>query len=85
MRARFYSNELRAEAVRLVVEDRLTAATAGTRLGIRSEVVSVWVRRHRESRGRANDIQQLKILLCNMAVERNELAKIASRFLEKVG
>ena len=82
MRARFYPNALRAEAVRLVVEDRLTAAGAGTKLGIRSEVVSVWVRRHRDSKARANDIQQLKTLLRNMVMERDELVKIASRFLE---
>lgn len=85
MRARFYPNALRAEAVRLVVEDRLTAAEAGTKLGIRSEVVSVWVRRHRDSKVRANDIQQLRTLLRNMAMERDELARIASHFLERVG
>ena len=85
MRARFYPKALRAEAVRLVVEDRLTAAGAGTKLGIRSEVVSVWVRRHRESKVRANDIQQLRTLLHNMAMERDELAEIASHFLERVG
>ena len=85
MHARFYPNALRAEAVRLVVENRLTAVMAGTKLGIRREVVSVWVRRYRDSRVRANDIQQLKMLLRNMVVERDELAKIASRLLEKVG
>ena len=84
MGSRFYPNELRAEAVRLVVEKRLTAGQVALQLDVRAEAVSVWVRRHRESQVRANDIQQLRILLRSLAMERDELAKIATHFFEAV-
>lgn len=90
MHGKCYSNELKAEAVWLVTTSQLTTAGAGAKLGIPAEVVRVWVRRHRESKGRGwspspPDIQKLQSLLTNMANERDELVRLASRLLSKVG
>jgi transposase-like protein len=89
MRAKFYPDELKLEAVRLVIEKRFSAAQAGTQLGIPHAAVGVWVRRYRESRVhtlamKTHDIQKLRLLLKQLAVERDEVARIASRLLAKV-
>ncbi|HVX57071.1 MAG TPA: transposase [Candidatus Saccharimonadales bacterium] len=85
MRARFYPDEVRAEAVRLVVERRFTAGEAALQLGLRSEVVRVWVRRFRCMRGASSDVDQLRARLQKVAMERDALANIATRLLDKVG
>ncbi|MEW9624359.1 transposase [Rhodanobacter geophilus] len=85
MRARFYPDEVRTEAVRLVVKHRLTVGEAALQLGLRSEVVRVWVRRFRCMRGAASDVDQLRARLQKIAMERDVLANIATRLLDKTG
>lgn len=85
MRMRFYPDELKDEAIRLVVKHRFTAGEAALQLGLRSEVVRVWVRRFRSSKTRPSDIDQLRARVQKLAVERDTLAGIAARLLEKTG
>jgi transposase-like protein len=83
MRMRFYPDELKDEAIRLVVKHRLTTNEAALKLGLRSEVVRVWVRRFRCGKARLNDIDQLRAHVKKLAMERDTLASIAVRLLEK--
>lgn len=85
MRTRFYPDELRVEAVRLVVEQRLTAGEAALQLGLRSEVVRVWVRRFRYTKRQIGDVGQLRARLQKIATERDVLISIAARLAGKVG
>jgi transposase-like protein len=84
MRSKPYPQELRSEAVRLVVEMRLTAGQTASKLGVRTEAVSVWVRRYRASRSRLDEMHRMKILLQNMARERDALANIALSLMGKL-
>lgn len=54
---RVYSGELKQEAVRLVMEQGLTCAQAGQRLGVASKTLATWVRPHR-NRNRLKQIAQ---------------------------
>lgn len=83
MRARFYPDELKDEAIRLVVKHRLTSGEAAMRLGLRSEVVRVWVRRFRCGKARPSDVDKLRAHVKKIAMERDMLAGIAARLLEK--
>lgn len=83
MRMRFYPDELKDEAIRLVVKHRLTSGEAAQKLGLRSEVVRVWVRRFRSQRARPSDADQLRACVQQLASERDALASIAARLLEK--
>lgn len=85
MRMKFYPDELKDEAIRLVVKQRLSTREAALQLGLRSEVVRVWVRRFRCGNARPGDIDQLQARVRKLAVERDTLASIASRLLEKTG
>ena len=85
MRMRFYPDELKDEAIRLVVKRRFTAGEAALQLGLRSEVVRVWVRRFRCGNVRPSDVDQLRACVRKLAVERDTLAGIAARLLEKAG
>jgi len=87
MRAKFYSEELRAEAVRLVVERRLTAGEAAARLNIQGEAVRVWVRRFRYGNRAVAppEVGRLKTELLEASVERDVLLKLATRLLAKTG
>lgn len=87
MRAKFYSDELRAEAVRLVVERRLSASEAAARLNIHGETVRLWVRRFRSEKRAAAppEIGRLKTKLLEASVERDVLLKLAARFFAKAG
>ena len=85
MRAKFYSDEFRAEAVRLVVQQRLSAAEAAARLNIRSETVLTWVRRFRYKRSQLYEEDRLKTRLHEVAIERDVLLKLANRLLDKAG
>lgn len=85
MRMKFYPDELKDEAIRLVVKQRLSTREAALQLGLRSEVVRVWVRRFRCGKARPSDIDQLQACVRKLAVERDTLASIASRLLEKTG
>ena len=85
MRMRFYPDELKDEAIRLVVKHRLTTSEAALQLGLRSEVVRVWVRRFRSSKARHSDVDQLRACVQKLAIERDTLAGIAARLLEKTG
>ena len=85
MRAKFYSDEFRAEAVRLVVQQRLSAAEAAARLNNRSETVLTWVRRFRYKRSQLYEEDRLKTRLHEVAMERDALIKLANRLLDKTG
>jgi transposase-like protein len=85
MRAKFYSDEFRAEAVRLVVQQRLSAAEAAARLNIRSETVLTWVRRFRYKRSQLYEEDRLKNRLHEVAMERDALIRLANRLLDKTG
>lgn len=85
MRARPYTDEVRSEAVRLVVERRLSATEAAMQLGLRSEVVRVWVRRFRCSKDRPGDIELLRARVKHLAMERDTLAILATNLLQKTG
>ena len=85
MRMKFYPDELKDEAIRLVVKHRLSTREAASQLGLRSEVVRVWVRRFRCRNVRPSDVDQLRACVRKLAVERDTLAGIAARLLEKTG
>ena len=81
MRPRFYPEDLKAEAVRLVVERRQTICSVASQLDIPSDAVRVWVRRYRCSRSRTSEVNRLKTEMHEMAIERNVLVKLASRLM----
>lgn len=85
MRMKFYPDELKGEAIRLVVKHRLTTREAALQLGLRSEIVRVWVRRFRGQIARPSDADQLRACVQKLAIERDTLASIAARLLEKTG
>jgi transposase-like protein len=85
MRARFYSDELKAEAVRLVVEKRYTAAEVASRFHIRSETVLIWVKRFRDSRSRLGEVALLKTRLHEVVMERDVLIELTTRLLDRTG
>jgi transposase-like protein len=85
MRAKFYSDEFKAEAIRLVVQQRFSAAEAAARLNVRSENVLTWVRRFRYNRSQLYEADRLKERLHEVAMERDVLIKLASRLLDKAG
>lgn len=85
MRAKFYPDELKAEAVRLVVERRFTAGEAGLRLGIPSEAVRVWVRRYRYTRMLNLDVDLSRARLKRVVMERDALVGSFARLLDKTG
>ncbi|WP_426662436.1 transposase [Rhodanobacter aciditrophus] len=82
---KFYPDELKDEAIRLVVKHRLTTREAAQQLGLRGEIVRVWVRRFRGRTARPNDADQLRACVQKLAIERDTLAGIAARLLEKTG
>jgi hypothetical protein len=85
MRMKFYPDELKDEAIRLVIKHRLSTREAASRLGLRGEVVRVWVRRFRCREVRPSDVDQLRACVQKLATERDTLASIAARLLEKTG
>jgi transposase-like protein len=85
MRTKFYPDELRAEAVRLVVEKRYSAAEVASAFNIRSETVLIWVKRFRDRRSRLGEVAQLKTKLHEVAMERDVLIKLTTRLLDKAG
>jgi transposase-like protein len=85
MRAKFYSDELKAEAVRLVVEKRYSAAEVASAFNIRSETVLIWVKRFRDRRSRLGEVAQLKTRLHEVVMERDVLIKLTTRLLDKAG
>jgi transposase-like protein len=85
MRARYYPAELKNEAIRLVIEKRLSAAEAASRLNVRSEAVLVWVKRFRDRRSRLSEINSLKARLYELASERDALIEITTRLLDRTG
>lgn len=85
MRTKFYPEELRAQAVRLVVERKFSAAEAAAQLGLRSEVVRVWVRRFRSLKRRGNEIGQLQERLREIVMEREALVRLAAQLMDRSG
>lgn len=85
MRVRFYPDELKEEAIRLVVEHRLTTSEAALKLGLRSEIVRVWVHRFRCRKAPLSDIEQLRACVKRLAMERDTFAGIAASLLDKSG
>jgi transposase-like protein len=85
MRAKFYSDEFKAEAIRLVVQQRFSAAEVAARLNIRSETVLTWVRRFRYKRSKLYEEDRLKTRLHEVAIERDVLLKLANHLLDKTG
>jgi transposase-like protein len=87
MRTRFYPDELKAAAIKLVVERRLPASEVAAQLHVQTDAVRVWVRRFRSNRRPLpdSDLYRLKIELHEAAVERDVLVSLAARLLAKVG
>lgn len=87
MRTKYYPKELKAEAIRLVVEHRLSATVAASRLDVRAEAVRIWVRRYRSSRRRVPNAEpyRLEVELHKAAVERDVLVNLAARLLARAG
>jgi transposase-like protein len=85
MRARYYPIELKNEAIRLVTEQRLSAAETASRLNVRAEAVLVWVKRFRDRRSRLSEINSLKAKLHEIASERDALIEITTRLLDRTG
>lgn len=87
MRPTYYPAELKAEAIKMVVERRLSATVVASRLNVRTDAVRVWVRRFRFS-GKPlpnSDAYRLKVELREAAVERDALVNLATRLLAKFG
>ncbi|MEP6907352.1 MAG: helix-turn-helix domain-containing protein [Pseudoxanthomonas sp.] len=83
MRAKFYPATLKDEAVRLVIEKRLTASEAALRLNIRAEAVQVWVRRYRNRRlGLTERVGRLKAELHQARTEYEALALLSGRLVD---
>lgn len=85
MHMKFYPDEVREEAIRLVVRQRMTTREAAMKLGLRSEIVRVWVNRFRTRKEDTSDAGQLRACMQRLAIERDALAGIAARLLEKTG
>jgi transposase-like protein len=85
MRTKFYSDELRAEAVRLVIEKRYSASEVASKFHIRSETVLIWVKRFRNSRSRLGEVAELKTRLHEVVMERDVLIELTTRLLDKAG
>lgn len=87
MRPKYYPKELKADAIRLVVEHRLSAAVVASRLDIRPEAVRIWVRRFRLSRSPAPgaEVHRLKVELHKAVIERDALVNLAARLLARTG
>ena len=85
MRTKFYSDEFKAEAIRLVVQQRFSAAEVAARLNIRNETVLTWVRRFRYKRSQLYEADRLKTRLHDAAMERDVLIELATRLLDKAG
>jgi transposase-like protein len=85
MRTKFYSDELKAEAVRLVVEKRYSAAEVASAFNIRNETVLIWVKRFRDRRSRLGEMAQLKTRLHEVVMERDVLIELTTRLLDKTG
>ncbi|MGH8156901.1 MAG: transposase [Rhodanobacter sp.] len=87
MRPTYYPEELKAEAIKLVVERRLPATEVASRLNVRTDAVRVWVRRFRFSRRPLPDaeVYRLKVELHEAAVERDVLVSLAAKLLAKFG
>jgi transposase-like protein len=85
MRAKFYPDELKAEAVRLVIEKRYSAAEVASAFHLRSETVQIWVKRFRDSRSRLGEVAQLKSKLHEVVMERDVLIELTTRLLDKTG
>lgn len=83
MRVRIYPDEVRSEAIRLVTEHRFTINEAAMKLGLRGEVVRVWVRRFRCKKASLNDIGQLRACVKRLAMERDTFADIAAGLIDK--
>jgi len=85
MRTKFYPEELRAQAVRLVVERKFSAAEAAAQLGLRSEVVRVWVRRFRSLKRHGNEIGQLQTRSREIVMEHEALVRLAVQLMDRSG
>ena len=85
MRTKFYSDEFKAEAIRLVVQQRFSASEVAARLNIRNETVLTWVRRFRYKRSQLYEADRLKTRLHDAAMERDVLIELATRLLDKAG
>jgi transposase-like protein len=85
MRAKYYPAELKNEAIRLVTEQRLSAAEAASRLNIGADAVLVWVKRFRDRRSRLSEVNRLKARVHELASERDALIEIATRLLDRTG
>jgi transposase-like protein len=87
MRPTYYPEELKAEAIKLVVERRLPATEVASRLNVRTDAVRVWVRRFRLSRRPLPyaEVYRLKAELHEAAVERDVLVNLAAHLLAKFG
>jgi transposase-like protein len=83
MRAKFYPDEFKAEAIRLVVQQRFSAAEVAARLNVRSENVLTWVRRFRYKRSQSYEADRLRERLHEAATERAALIELATRLLDK--
>ena len=84
MNKKFYPEELKAQAVRLVVERRLSATEASAQLGLRSEVVRLWVRRFRNVKKHNNGIRSIADAVARN-IEREALIRLAAQLLDKAG
>ena len=87
MRPTYYPEELKAEAIKLVVERHLPATVVASRLNVRTDAVRVWVRRFRFSSRPlpGAEFHRLKVELHEVAVERDALVSLAARLLAKFG
>lgn len=82
MQKKYYSPELRREAIRQVVEFRLPAKAVAERLHVGKDAVGVWVRRYRERRCLAPAIDDFAARIPHGASGNDLLKMIALHLLK---
>lgn len=88
MPVKYHPIELKAEAIRLVIERRLSAAEAAQRLNLSRDAVATWVRRFRASKlhnaVRGRGAERFHTSPDEVARERDALVRLVSELLRKI-
>jgi transposase-like protein len=81
MRKNFFATDIKNQAVRLVIEHRMSVKAVSEQLGVQVGPITVWVRRYREERLRVVAFQRLQGRQRNDMAESNAAAILAADIL----